>query len=318
MEPTLYMAVGLPGSGKSTWAKQNKEILKYNIHSSDGIREELGDVNDQSRNTEVFNTLRDRIKTDLNTGNSVFMDATNLSRRRRTNFLKHEVGNIFCKKVCILFVTDFAECVRRATERKRKIPHKVMNKMIKNFETPWYSEGFNSIYIIWDFDHIDSYDYLEDLQFLDLLPHDNHHHSLTIGEHMRKAENVYVKKYKDDSKRSELLQYAVLLHDMGKPFCKTFLDRDGNNTEEAKYYQHHNVGAYYGLFYMKYISEYYKYCNKLTDEDILYVSLLINLHMKYFSDWKESLETKDKAVSLFGKCVIDDLDKLHDCDLEAH
>ena len=45
----MIMMCGLPGSGKSTYAEKLEEE-GYIIHSSDKIREELGDVNDQSKN----------------------------------------------------------------------------------------------------------------------------------------------------------------------------------------------------------------------------------------------------------------------------
>lgn len=58
----LYFVCGIPGSGKSSWAEANKEKLDFVIHSSDAIREELGDINDQSKNELVFTTLHKRIK----------------------------------------------------------------------------------------------------------------------------------------------------------------------------------------------------------------------------------------------------------------
>ena len=49
------MLVGLPGSGKSTIARQLNDIYGTIIVSPDIIRKDLtGDMNDQSRNTEVF------------------------------------------------------------------------------------------------------------------------------------------------------------------------------------------------------------------------------------------------------------------------
>ena len=70
-KPTFIMCVGIPGTGKSTWLENNKEELNFIIHSSDAIREELGDVNDQSKNELVFNTLHKRIKEDLLNGKNV-------------------------------------------------------------------------------------------------------------------------------------------------------------------------------------------------------------------------------------------------------
>ena len=65
VKPIFTMLVGIPGSGKSTWAENNKDIVNEVIQSSDELRKELGDINDQSKNEEVFNILHKRIKEDL-------------------------------------------------------------------------------------------------------------------------------------------------------------------------------------------------------------------------------------------------------------
>ena len=59
---TLFITIGLPGSGKSHWAsEQDAKVV-----SSDAIREELfGDVNDQNHNNEVFNEVHNRIQISL-------------------------------------------------------------------------------------------------------------------------------------------------------------------------------------------------------------------------------------------------------------
>lgn len=84
--PELIMLVGLPGSGKSTYAAEYKE-KGYHVHSSDQIREELyHDIQDQTHNDKVFQTLHKRIKDDLKRGISCVYDATNLAMKRRIGF----------------------------------------------------------------------------------------------------------------------------------------------------------------------------------------------------------------------------------------
>lgn len=61
----LYMMIGLPGSGKSTIAKEISKSEDAVIVSSDEIRKELGDINDQSQNNKVFEEAEKRLKQNI-------------------------------------------------------------------------------------------------------------------------------------------------------------------------------------------------------------------------------------------------------------
>lgn len=64
--PIFFMMVGLPYSGKSVYAEGLREKFGAEIHSSDAIRAEiLGDVQDQTNNQIVFDTLHKRVISDL-------------------------------------------------------------------------------------------------------------------------------------------------------------------------------------------------------------------------------------------------------------
>lgn len=117
----FIMLVGLPASGKSTYAEKLKE-KGYHVHSSDEIREELtGDVNSQDKNTDVFSELHKRVKNDLKNGISCVYDATNMIIKRRKAFLD-EIKKYDCMKTCILFVVPVDVCKERNSHRKRKVP----------------------------------------------------------------------------------------------------------------------------------------------------------------------------------------------------
>lgn len=75
-KPTFYMMVGVPGSGKSTYARQ---IPDATVLSSDDIRAEIGaDGGDKKMHKQVFTILHERVKEALSAGNDVVYDATNL------------------------------------------------------------------------------------------------------------------------------------------------------------------------------------------------------------------------------------------------
>ena len=311
----LYFLIGLPASGKSTWAENNKEKLNFTIHSSDNIRAELGDINDQSKNELVFTTLHKRIKEDLLNGKNVCYDSTGLKRKNRLHFLR-EIKDIPCEKICVLFATPIISCRKNNRNRERNVPEEVITRMYKSFEVPCKQEGWNDIQIVWWDWKKDGlkFNFADDIEKWKSISHDNPHHSLSIGHHMIEASKHYssmCEYYEDWNTEDRLLSMAILMHDCGKTYVKSFYDKDGNLTEKARFYEHHNVGSFLSLFYLKEMNLY-------TDNEILYISLLIGLHMRPFLVWKNSDKAKEKDRILFGDEIIKSIELLHECDKLAH
>lgn len=112
------MVVGPSGVGKSTLLQNLKrnEIIDR-IVSSDSIREELfGDASYQGDNNKVFNEVHNRIYQTLKNEENVAYDATNLSSRRRKNFLK-TLERFNVKKICIVLVAKPELLIKRQIER---------------------------------------------------------------------------------------------------------------------------------------------------------------------------------------------------------
>lgn len=309
----LYFLIGLPASGKSTWAENNKEKLNFTIHSSDVIRTELlHDINDQSQNELVFNTLHKRIKEDLLNGKNVCYDSTGLKRKNRLHFLR-EIKDIPCEKICVLFATPIISCRKNNRNRERNVPEEVITRMYKSFEVPCKQEGWNDIQIVWwDWkkDGLKFY-FVDDMEKWKSISHDNPHHSLSIGNHMIRAGMHMCEKSND-----YLLHVATCMHDCGKIITKAKIDSKGNPCETAHYYEHHNVGSYISLFYLK--DMFHNETTKFKDDEILYISLLIGLHMRPFLAWKDSDKAKEKDRILFGDKIIKSIELLHKCDKLAH
>lgn len=315
VKPVFLMVVGLPGSGKSTYIE--KYYSNYHIHSSDAIREELsGDVNNQDINKQVFSTLHKRVKEDLVAGYNVVYDATNISWKRRKAFLQ-ELKNINCHKECVLMATPFELCVQRNNGRDRVVPYFVIERMYKNFDIPWYNEGWDSIVIAyansdamaqygdWSRFVVDHLDFAQDSKW----------HIETLGDHCLKTLQ-YVETREADLTPGNILEtkIAAALHDCGKPFCKAFKDSKGEPSEFAHYYNHENVGAYNSLFY-----------GKEDGVDSLLVAALIRYHMilHFFKDWKP--RTVEKYENEFVEHeylqlikFYDALKILHEGDKKAH
>lgn len=310
----FIMLVGLPGSGKSTYAEKLRQ-QGYIIHSSDVIREELtGNMNEQSFNEKVFYMLHNRIKEDLRQGKDVVYDATNLSRKRRKAFLE-EIHNIKCKKICILIMTPYEVCLAQNYTRERQVPEGVIVNMYKSFNTPWYSEGWDEIKIEWyNYERIPGFvfNFEEDIKRWTKISHDNPNHKLSIGQHMTMAFSHAFKLYCCRYITDKRVIIAAYMHDCGKPGVKCFADSKGEPSKIAHYYQHENVGAYLCFFYIK---EMYP---ELREEDILYISLLINLHMRAHNAWDQNSNTKEKDLKIYGEKAIKDLELIYQADMFSH
>ena len=302
--------MGCPGSGKSTYCNKYKDKKDYIVISSDSVREELGDINDQSRNNEVFKIVHERTKYALINGFNVIQDSTNLSRKNRRHTLE-QLKNIHCEKVCVLFATPYELALARNFARDRQVPEGVIARMYKSFEVPCLQEGFDDIQIVWA-DYKDmpgfEYDIMADLKKWKTISHDNPHHCLNIGDHMMKAYSHYISEYDiiDD-----YLKWSILMHDCGKNSVKSFCDSHGEPSEIAHFYSHENIGAFLSLFYLR------RLCSLWSDKDIIYMSLLINLHMRPYV-WEQSEKAKQNDLKLFGSDIVNDIYILNKCDKAAH
>lgn len=270
MRPMFIMMVGLSGSGKSTYAKvfannyklHNSMTSDIIIHSSDDLRAvKYGDASIQGDNTKLFNELHKLIIADLDAGKSVIYDATNLSMKRRKNFLK-SIEHFKCQKIAVVVMTPYDECLRRCSLRKRQVSDKVVFRQLKNFQFPILAEGWDDIKI---FEDKDSYLYtldtdgrsaLEDKFLFDLIytSQDNPHHVDSIGVHCINTAEYFLRIMENIESQvgaeglSNKAYRLGLLHDYGKKMCKDFHDIKGNPTKEAHYYSHQNVSAYLSFF----------------------------------------------------------------------
>lgn len=320
--PYMIMMVGLPGCGKSTFAKlitvegiddDGNPISKHpKIHSSDALRAELyGSEDSQEHNSELFDELHRRIKEDLRNGNDVIYDATNIEKKRRIAFLK-SLNNIPCYKSCVCMIVPFNLCLERNAKRERRVPSHAVRKMYLNWCPPDYSEGFDSVSLYCDYGGKEnSKDYTVPHLFIgengiDTYDQDNEHHSLTLGLHCRKAAE-YVSERWPDNKR---LITAALIHDIGKPFCRSEKNGKGEVDGDAHYFQHQCVGAYDSLLYTNTMS--------MRDDDRFYIANLIFYHMRPHMAWKQSEKAERKDREVMGEQMYRDVLRLHEADLSAH
>jgi predicted kinase len=141
-KPRIVLLVGLPGSGKSTWAEGKPGVL-----SSDALRELLADDPDnQNIHARVFRVLRDLLKHRLALKRPLtYVDSTNLTPYERRPYVK--LANLHHAEIeAVFFDVPTAECIRRSQSRKRVVPQEVIQKMAERLVPPDLKEGFSRVY----------------------------------------------------------------------------------------------------------------------------------------------------------------------------
>jgi predicted kinase len=150
--PKLYVLVGVPGSGKSTWARNQPwaKDCAY-VSTDDHVEDEadrLGrtysDVFKSYMPTAVSLMTEDVINAKKDS-RDIIWDQTSTTRKSRAKKF-HMLPDYY--KIAVVFKTpEAAELNRRLGNRKGKhIPQQVMQQMIGQFEMPTKEEGFDEVW----------------------------------------------------------------------------------------------------------------------------------------------------------------------------
>ena len=141
----IILAVGLPGSGKSTY------FARRGIHplSSDTVRLWLlNDETDQSFQSGVFRALRYLLEMRLRRGQPRnYVDATNLSRKERRPYFRLAARYGY-ELEAIFFDVPAEVCRKRNRQRKRNVPEEAMDRMARRLRAPTREEGFVKITVV--------------------------------------------------------------------------------------------------------------------------------------------------------------------------
>ena len=141
----VVLAIGLPGSGKTTWFKR-RGVTPL---SSDLLRSILfDDITEQRYQGLVFSTLRSLLRARLIAKMPWnYVDATNLSPHERRQWIK--MARSFGYEVQALFFDVPLEvCLDRNRRRERAVQEDVMRRMAEKLRPPSFKEGFSKIVVV--------------------------------------------------------------------------------------------------------------------------------------------------------------------------
>jgi len=152
--PTLYVTVGVPGSGKSTWISQKSWDMsstvivctdKFVEQHADEVGKNYSDVFIDYMPTAV-KMMNSEVLAARQAMKNVVWDQTSTTRRSRSKKI-NMFKNHGYKIVAVVFPTpNPLELLKRLNSRPNKqIPPAVMSQMISSFSVPTRSEGFDEI-----------------------------------------------------------------------------------------------------------------------------------------------------------------------------
>ena len=141
MAGNLYLLIGLPGSGKTTWAN-SKPSKEYVVISTDETAKMFrGLPKDKRRKFEI-----ELSKKQLQEGRHVILDKMLMSKEARQTYIK-ALKPYANKVIVVLFNVPLLKCLERNRQRDKykQVSDKSYIAHIKRFEAPAKDEGYDEL-----------------------------------------------------------------------------------------------------------------------------------------------------------------------------
>ncbi|MEH1979424.1 MAG: ATP-binding protein [Nostoc sp.] len=142
-----HFLIGIPGSGKTTFAVELAKLGNYRIISTDAIRQQLyGDASIQGEWSQIEEKVISEIVDAIAQGNSIIYDATNAKRAWRIDLLRKLNSSLTSPVLWMgwYLQTPIATCKLWNQKRDRQVPEIIIENMHKSLQEfpPIAAEGF--------------------------------------------------------------------------------------------------------------------------------------------------------------------------------
>ena len=255
----VYITVGVPSSGKSSWSKErvSRDGVKTIRFSSDDIRDAVPDLT----HAEVFGMMQKGVRSCLESGlyDEIYYDATNINRKRRRGLYRNIKSWDKNAEVIIRFFSvsyEYAKHMNKKRTGNARVPNDVILKMHRQLQVPRLNVDCDrfevtGIPVFDNLRHIEESMTTQEL-LLNASPNDGWwteismiidmehqcppHHLESVMEHI----DMCIK-----NADTKVLKQIARFHDLGKGITKII-----DNSGYATYRGHSDVSAHYFLNYL--------------------------------------------------------------------
>lgn len=135
--PIAVITIGIPASGKSTYAKLLVQQGFAEINLDDCRRSICGDASNQNSTQEAVKLHKEKLNQAIFLGRDVVISDTNLNP-----FFRYQLINQLLKEGYevrpVLFNEDFDVCMERNRKRNQIVPEHAMIRMYKSLKEQFY------------------------------------------------------------------------------------------------------------------------------------------------------------------------------------